>query len=425
MIINKYFAILFVCISLVSVLSFSLIPAFYEHLRVDIYGEYINHVNVFLRDGNLSNIGYNEYQPVAVMFFISLSPFYKLSNNDINTYIYGLYFVNILLAIIACFLIYALKKNYTNIFIFALIFLFTGPIILNRFELLVFVELLLMILFYTKKRYFWSGTFMSIAIATKIYPIIFLPYMFYLVTRNRTNYKDVIRYIAGITFGILLVLYVFCGILGVDYRRISSDAKIHSIKPVNSESVWSTLLVFFHWFKNGNHAIGGGSFGVWGIQEELILLPKLFYNYFWILAVTIYYLYILLKNYSSKKVSFDPAMLYLFALLFMVTSKIITPQYILWFSLPFTLITIPMLSKKQLVWSLQLGIILLTSVLTQFVYPLNYGGYLRFFEKQDNTQFYFWVMALRNMLLIALLFVGWATFRIKKGITYHSHTKVV
>ncbi len=409
MIINKYFSIFFLVLSITAILFLTLVPAYYSHLRVDIYGQYINHVNAYLNDGSLSDLGYNEYQPVAVMFFVALSPFYTSSNYNINQYIYGLYLVNILLILVSAFLIYKIKNNYSNIFIFALILLFTGPIILNRFELLVFVLLLISIFFFTRRYYFWSGIFLAISIFTKIYPIVFAPYLLYIVIKNRRSMFDIFKYILGGLVGSALVLFVFCTLLGANPTKILTDINIHQIKPVHAESTWATLITLLQW--NNTHNIAGGSVGIFGIREEFIIFPKMFYNFFWIGLILIYYLYIFIKNYSTKILHFENGVLYILALAFLVASKILTPQYTLWFSLLFTLLTIPITWKKQFWWSMQLFLILLISVLTQFIYPLNYEGLVVFYDKPDGTQMYFWILALRNILLIVLLFISLAYFR--------------
>lgn len=409
--IDKQLAVLFLAITVIGILLMSLSAPFYYHLRVDLYGQYINHVKNFLQDGNLSHLGYNEYQPVAVMFFISLSPFYLFSSLNITQYVHGLYLANIILIIAAAYLIYAFKRNYTNVFVFALVLLLTGPIVLNRFDMLVFVILLLSFLTFAKHRYFWSGLFMAIAILTKIYPVIFVPYMLYVISKNRGFRRQLPQHLSGYLAGTVAVLFVYCVLLQADFVKIFIDLTIHSIKPVHVESVWSSLLTLFVWMKSGAHVIGGGADGIYGILEQFIQLPKLFYNYFWVIPIATYYLFVFIKTRTAKVVHFDVTHLYVLALIFLVTSKILAPQYLLWVSLPFCLITVPESTNQRVRWSIQLFLLLLASVVTIFIYPLNYDSLINFYQSADGPQIVFWMTVSRNLSLLLLLFISWNVFK--------------
>jgi hypothetical protein len=225
----------------------------------------------------------------------------------------------------------------------------------------------------------------------------------------------------GGIFGAALVLFVFCSILGADFNKIISDAQIHSLKPVHAESTWATLITLINWNDNGDHFIGRGAVGIYGIKEESILMPKWFYNYLWILLIAVYYVFLLLRSRARKKLEFESGILYTLVVLFLVTSKILTGQYLLWFALLFTIVTVPMMRKKQMWWGVELFLILLTLSLTQFIYPLNYEGFVRFYENSNNDSMYFWILAIRNIMLVILLIISWNHFKIEhKKIHYIS-----
>ena len=402
--INKTTAILFLLLAVIAITLLSFDISYFWHLRVDIYDQYLSHARSFLANLDFAHIGYNEYQPVAVMFFAALSPSLNIFGDTPLSYIYTVYVVNILLILAAAILIYRFTGSYTNVFVFALVLFSMGPIVLHRFELLVFLFVALGILFFVSKKYFLAGVMLGLSIAAKIYPILFIPYLFYLTIKSQNAKINTMRFFGGLAVAGLAVLVLYAGVFQASLPKIFEDLQVHSIKPVHAESVWGTSLTAFHLLKYNSIPHGNGAHGIFGIDDALILLPKWFYNYAWLPLVMIFFAIYFYKNRLYSKAELDVGMFSLVILLFLVVSKVLTAQYLLWFSLLFCLQKVPEQEGQQKLWSVDLFLILLAGVLSQFVYPLNYDAFQEFYY------FYSWsfapvvlVMAARNGVLALLL----------------------
>jgi hypothetical protein len=398
--ITKQTAILSLLLSITVITFLSYVNYYWFHLRVDIYGQYINHAKSFLLYTNLANIGYNEYQPVAVMFFALLSPALLLGSDMVMSYINALYFANIILIIVIAYLTYKYTKSYLSIIVFSLIILFAGPIVLNRFELLVFLFLLLSIYFYKSNKKYLAYSFLGVATLTKIYPIIFAPYFFITELKGKKPIKNVFMFCLFYALGALAVILVFNVVLKADFLKVFSDLKIHSLKPIHTESVYTSFLTFYHKVATGNYPQAVGEWGIRGLKEPFIILPKAFYNYFWVIAITTFYIALLFKKVKNID---TPKVLMTVILLFLVTSKILAAQYLLWFALFFPLIKLPKNTNEQNSWQVDLFLILAALFLSQIVYPLKYTEFVDGFFINGTHQWLFYTIFIRNIILVILL----------------------
>ncbi len=89
-------------------------------------------------------------------------------------------------------------------------------------------------------------------------------------------------------------------------------------------------------------------------------------------------------------------------LLFLVTSKILTPQYILWFALLVPLMKVYGEPQNQKNWLINLFLLLLTLIFSQYVYPLRYNELLGGFYTNGTWTSIFWILTARNFFLIVL-----------------------
>ena len=409
MIAHKTVAILFLALVLTSLVFLSFHHVYFTHLRVDIYGQYLGHAKSFLENHNFAHIGYNEYQPVAVMFFGALSPALKLPGDQVINYVEALYIANIIFAIIGAFLIYAYTRNYTNIFIYALVLLFTGPIILHRFELLVFDLIALGLLFFVGGRVFLAGTMMGIATLTKIYPILFVPYLLYVSLKGSHPLKKSLSFMGGCIIGVAIVLFLFLVVFQANPTKIRSDLKLHELKPVHAESVWASAITLHNRWVNGIETKGAGDIGIFGIRREDTILPKWVFNYSWMVLIAILYIFLFVKTRKQQPFRMSPNFIYLIMLLFLMSSKIVAAQYLMWFSLIFCLQIIPTQENHLKHWIVDLFLILLAAFLSQFIYPLNYDAFLGYYTQGTHPEM-FWILALRNLILAVLFISAFISF---------------
>ncbi len=404
----KLLAALSLITSIIYILLLSFVPAYFYHLRVDQWGQYINHAKSFLEYGNLSNIGYNEYQPVAVLFFISLAPFLGVVNQympELN-YVFGLYFANVLFIIINAFFYLKITKNYFSIIILSLILVFTGPIILHRFELLLFLFINLSVLLFEQKKYLLSGVFLGIAFCTKLFPIFLAP-LFVIYLFFNKKYKQTLLYLIGFGASLILVYLIYNVGLKGDFLKVLSDLKIHQLKPVHIESVYGSILTIIPFITKGSYALGKGDWGIFGIDTSFNILPLSFYNYFFIIPLGVFYLAFLYLTFKTKKFYYEN--LFFIMLIFLIFSKILTGQYLLWYLLFLPLIDFKKYTKSN--WFLLcIFATFMASFLTQFIYPLKYTVLVDTFYSTGEFGEIFWMLFIRNMLLIFILVSGLISF---------------
>lgn len=392
----RLFSILFMILTLAVLLLQAFHPAWRHHLQVDIAGQYISHARHFLTDRNLGNIGYNEYQPGAVLFFAALSPILLLTDN-FEHFLWVLFAANILLILLNAYYMRKISGD-LGVIIYSAILFFTGPITFYRFELLVHLFVLTSLFAWIRGRQTFSIFLLSVATFIKIYPALLLPYLIILLLKQkkwRQSFK------IGSTFVICLVfLFVaYSLIFRVPASNIRDSLAIHSKKPVHVESVWATGLTILPKFTSGQFATGQGNWGIFGVSPKNTPGPTVFYNYFWVLPLATLYLW-LLKTLKRDSIV-DFRIILLIPLLFLIFSKILTPQYLLWFALLFPLIQ-PKNPTQWQGWTLNLFFILLAAFLSQYVYPLQYDQLLGSFYHDGASVGIFWVLAARNTILIIL-----------------------
>lgn len=338
--------------------------------------------------------------PGAMFFFLIPGISLIVLPNTWQNYLVGLFLVNIVLVILHL-LIYRRISNLSP-FIFLAIILSAGPIILYRHDLFVSLFLIISLLLWQSKKYLLSPFFLGIATSIKIFPVLLLPYFLIHQLRFHEWQKiptTIASYLLGITS--IFTLYI---LTGSDVKEIISTLAYNSAKPVHVESLWGSILTVVNAIIDGMWPQGLGDRGVFGINPKDIFLPLNFYNYFWLLPIFLLYLKIY-NNIKKKQLLFE--YVFLIVLLFTIFSKILTPQYLLWFATLYPLLTFTRISKRLYVGLL--SIILIVMLLTQFIYPLHYNELLGIFYTSGQQVEYFIILFLRNLLLATLFFLIYKT----------------
>ena len=285
--VKTFLCYLFLTICVLIILLQGLHPVWSGHLITDLF---------IFKERSVGNFTNNEYQPGALFFFSLLSPF--AINQTLDTYKVALFSANILLIFLTAFLIHKISKVQNNI-ILGLIILFTGPILLFRFDLLVVFLVISSFYFFKKGILYISSIPLALAITVKIYPIIYLPYFaFNLYKQNRV--KELIKFFISFVFIFAGFLLLFTNLYNFSFIQLLESIKYHALKPIGVEGFWSALISIFHTFSTGSPPSLIAEYVTWGISHQDQLLPMWFFDNFWILVLILLYFFHFKKG-SDKR----------------------------------------------------------------------------------------------------------------------------
>jgi len=387
-------------------------PSWRYHLDADVKGFYYPHLIHFLQNSSFVGINKNEYFPGAMFFFLIPGLALLLGSNNASTYLAGLIAVNMLIIVI---LLYIYRKhNHFSPFIFLAILLFSGPIFFFRHDLYVSLVMILSLLLWKLHKRNFAALILGIAATIKIYPFLIFPYFLILSLKNQSPRKSVEIFIWFMS-GIFLIFGPYI-LLGSSTSEILSTINLNSIKPVHIESLWGSFLTIFSKITDGTWALGKGEHGIFGIDPRYIFLPLNFYNYFWIIPLGIFYIFLYKK--VSKNGELMVEVVFLIVLLFIIFSKILAGQYIFWILTLFPLIS--MKDGTERIYISSLVVVFLIVLLTQYVYPLHYTELLNNFYTRGENVMLFYLLVVRNTSLIVLFLL---IYRLVFHNNYHRTNK--
>ena len=133
-------------------------------------------------------------------------------------------------------------------------------------------------------------------------------------------------------------------------------------------------------------------YGIWAIPGPVALFNRL-----WVLPVAVIYLSLWQQQLFKR---FDWGVIFSLMLVFSF-SKNLNPQYAWWF-----LSLLPFVKTSRLVWLLAFGI----AILNQLVYPVYYTWLLEEFYQQNRSYWVYYLLLLRNLLIIALAYLSLKTW---------------
>jgi hypothetical protein len=369
-------------------------PAWRHHALVDGYFAYYDKVSYFLKNNTLENIPFNEYQPGAVFYFLSIAPILLISDTR-ETYLNGLILSNLLLCIGYGWYIVK-QKNPGGLSLFSAILFLGGPLLLFRFELYSHLIVLAGIVLWQKKSENLGAFVLGAATTIKVYPVLLLP----LLLKKSVVQKDYLQsvrmcfsYAGGIVAALLLYMLVF----RVGAQEVLDNVLVHTNKPLHIESISGNITTW-------KAVIGGeqlklNSSLIHGVHPKHFFVPLRVYLYAWLVPVGLFYLWwYRQKNTDSHIVLGSAGVLSIF----LIFVSQLGPQYLYWFYLFFPLVKLNIQKTTASLWISTFGWLGITLVFTQTAFPLFYDQLLNFFVNKSNT-FGFALLTLRSLsLLIAV-----------------------
>lgn len=368
------------------------------HLYPDVFAFHDRSV-YFWQHLNLTQLGHNEYQPGALVFFFLVSGFSFMADTSLETFKWGLFGANIFLILGTAFLFHKMKKTY-GIILLSILLVFLGPILFFRFDLLVIFLLTLVFYLWEKGKFELAMAVLAFSVLVKVYPVIFLPYLLFLTLRKHRITHPI--YLGSI-FGSFLITYVllYTIFFQISFMDTYVSYNFHNLKSVATESVWASLFYFAHAIQGIQLPSMESAYGINAILRTEVYPSINFYNYFWIIPLGIFNAYYFLKHRKTNG-EIDYKFIAANLLLFLIFYKVFSNQYWAWF-----LFLLPLLDLRTLLrpgWMFNIFLVVLTTILHTFIYPLNYTEWLDVLNHKREDWFLVWVMVISSFILIVLAY---------------------
>ena len=367
-------------------------PWWRTHLQADV-GAFYNRSAYFFPHGSWQGMGYDEYQPGALIYFVLIG-FLSFAPGSFDAFITMTIMMNVLL-IIAHVLFFLRTGPKWAPLTFVLLTAAAGPILLFRFELLVSLVVLWAWRLFQRKQLFFAAFLLGIATSIKLYPLIVLPLVAGELLRKK-KWADTVMVIgcfsAGVAFPIVLTVAY-----GFSFLAILQSVAVHGLKPVGLEGFWGNLVTIVQGLLHIPLDMTPG-YGVQGFTPTLWFFSIPLLNTIWVIPTG----FLLLGIFWTRRNDgyADPICCFLLLFSFVYFEKVVNPQYLWWFLSLLPLLAPPQIGKRRWLWCVALAAGSL--LFTQLLYPLYYTQFIAWFYGQTANGWLFFLMVVRNILLALL-----------------------
>ena len=352
-------------------------------------------------DGQLPYLNFAaEYPPLALLF--ATLPQLLADTQAAYAQLFGLEML--LFDLVGLFVLAALARRlklspWKTLSIYTIALLAIGPIITIRYDLIVAITVLLSVYAFVCGNNKTAWALLAIGVMTKLYPIVLAP-LYLLHQRRHLSYRQLL---VGIGIFALVIAAVVTPALIISPEGYLQSLTYHADRPLQIESTYSSALLLGQslGLTSVDYIVSHGSL------NAVSPLATFFANVSpWVLLVTLALTYWSFNKGSgegtTKQHSFGPLdriqashiIVYslIVILIFMVTNKVLSPQFIIWL---YPLIPVVSGRWRNTTWLL----FILIGLLTYFVYPKYYGGI------DEGHPLVISILFLRNTSLIILAFL--------------------
>jgi uncharacterized membrane protein len=336
----------------------------------------------------------SEYPPLALLSFLLPG---LVSHNVIGyswAFAAELMICNLLIMLMLADLAAFFKISVRNtLAIYTTVIIATGAIVVCRYDLLpaMLVMGALWAFIKGKNKFAWAAA--GLGFVAKLYPIIILPLFIVYQLKNR-QYGRMIQ--GGAVFLAVLIVFSLPWII-IDAPGYWHSWTYHLERGLHSESTYGTALLVGQ-VLGLTHVTGGLTFGSWNLDSPLA--DSLAGMSFYIFIVLLIFVYGIYAWHSRKEAGesavttlTEPSALKLIqygaltVIVFMLANKVFSAQYLAWLCPLLPLIT----GRKGYVITV---LFVVAALLTQYVYPYNYGA----FELGEALPVF--ILFFRNVLLV-------------------------
>ncbi|MDZ7960128.1 MAG: glycosyltransferase 87 family protein [Aulosira sp. DedQUE10] len=312
---------------------------------INIYYQY----SLNLLEGKIPYRDFNvEYPPLALLSFVLPRILTLGMSNNYHVYVCIFLLINIILVSINSLVILQIIKAYHSqrkqilvLISYTLCSFILVPVILWRYDLFPTLLTVLALLCVISTRPKLAGFCLGLGIAAKLYPVVMLPIFaaYYLAHKS---YQAILNLCFGTVSAIILSFLPF---LIIKNSSLFSFLSYHKERGLQIESLPAGLITLAHKFglieikTVGNY----GSRNIVSPLDDSVLhaLPWLFIIMYSIILLNSLYRF-RKESYQSELVKISSLVAYtvLSLLVFIITSKVFSPQYLIWI-LPFAVLLKP------------------------------------------------------------------------------------
>lgn len=376
-------------VALLILAAFFLITRKYQQTDLAIYYDY----SLKILQGQLPYVDFEvEYPPLALLPMVIPQLPSLLYRQSLLQYEICFFIQNLVLSYCIGKLILQIPSLQSNEAVKAIIF-YTVLILLNlttvfcRYDIFSTLLTLLALNSVLKNRSAFAGAWLGLGVAAKLYPVILLPiFSIYYLVKNQRYRCGKLLISCFATTALVFLPFVISG-----QSRFFSFLSYHKLRGLQMETIPAGILLLLHKLNlvNVQFELNYGAYHLVSPDAAFILRALPLLNLALFGLVLIGCLNQFRREYkTSGEISCESLISYitLTLLIFMLTAKVFSPQYIVWL-LPF-LTLLPLTRTSLSLW-------VTISAITSLIYPVLYGRLI------DSQLLPVVLLNLRNVLLVA------------------------
>jgi len=241
---------------------------------------------------------------------------------------------------------------------FTAMVLFAGPIIANRFDAVVALDMALFACFLARRWWWPAAAMLGLGFALKLTPAVFLPLVFLLATRRRAVAFSALAFIAA-------AVVPFLPYLAGGARGLLYVLTFHGRRPLQIESLLASGHLLAHAAGVSPLAVTN-SYGSQGVVGPGTVTLATLSPWLLMAGMTLLYFLVWRRRQHLRERPADVALVLLAMVLVLVcTSKVLSPQFLVW---TFPLVALVMASGGRGRIALGVGLGAVT-LLTQVGFP--------------------------------------------------------
>ena len=387
-------------------------PRWFGHLQIDPVVFQTRAVS-FLEHKSWAQVGTNEYQPGALWFFVATACGLDDPRN-FDAFRHALLVANTILLCLHILLAAAFGERHSP-WVMMILAAATGPILFYRFELLVSFLVLSGWLFWRRGHLNTCGFLTGLAMATKIYPILLTPILFF-DSWVAGKFRKAARLFLATCLG-LFGMAISIPILGAKGGDLSSAIQFHINKPFGIDGTLGTLIPILQHFLGIPLRMAPRN-GIHGFDSDLGPLATTALTWMW-LPIALAVMVLILRDQRKNLYPNVGGLFVLFGV-FVGFGKLMAPQYTWWALSLVPFIGFDWISKKRL--ALFLTLLVASQLIGQIVYPLNYSEFIKSFAQAPLENQLFWINAIKNLLWLGAVGIAAASLY-RSGLKQLSQSK--